>query len=83
VRLLSVVIWMSTSRASLDHRLNKKWVFNTMPFELLRRKLWTGALRAHMAIVLLDRALEPSTIRIESVAMDNYIRGRGAGQSLL
>jgi len=60
-----------------------KCVFDTMTFDLHRRELETGALRARLAIALLDRALEPGTIRIEVVAVDDPVRGRGVGRSVL
>jgi ribosomal protein S18 acetylase RimI-like enzyme len=60
-----------------------KWVFDTMVFELLRRELGTGALRARLAIALLDRPLEPGTIRIEFVAVDDHVLRLGVGRALL
>lgn len=71
---LSGVIGLKTEASS---------VFDTMRFGLLRRELGAGAIRARLAIELLDRPLEPGTIRIEFVAVDGGARGHGVARHML
>ncbi len=58
-------------------------VFDGMTFSLLRREMGTGAIRARLVLKLLDSSVEPDTIRIEFLAVDEAARGRGVGSMLL
>lgn len=58
-------------------------VFGPMTLGLLRAELGAGAIKTRLALALLDRPLEPGTVRIEFLAVDESARGSGVGTSLL
>ena len=59
------------------------WVFDEMSFSILRKELGVGALKVRLALMVLDRPLEPGTMRIEFLAVEESARGRGVGNALL
>jgi ribosomal protein S18 acetylase RimI-like enzyme len=58
-------------------------VFDRMTFSLLRQELGAGAIKARLALRLVDRPLEPGTMRVEFLAVEDTARGRGVGRALL
>lgn len=58
-------------------------VFDNMTFSLLRRVLGAGSVKAGLARRLVDRPLEPDTMRIEFLAVEKRARGSGVGRALL
>ncbi len=68
------VIGFKTARAA---------VFDGMTFDLLRRELGAGAIRARSAVALMNRPLESGIVRIEFVAVAESARRHGVGTSML
>ena len=64
-------------------RTNAEFVFDGLNLALLRRELGISAFRARAAVRILDRPLEPGTIRIEFVADDSMARSQGIAGSML
>lgn len=58
-------------------------VFDGLDFALLRRELGVGAIRARLAMALLERPLEPGKIRVEFVAVETDARGQGLGSMMI
>jgi ribosomal protein S18 acetylase RimI-like enzyme len=58
-------------------------VFDGMTFGMLLHEIGGGALKAKLALKLLDRSIEPGTMRIEFLAVDESVRGAGVGSALL
>src|SRR5215218_9777211 len=59
------------------------WVFDGMRLGMLHKELGAGALKARLALKVLDRPIEPDTIRIEFLAVEESARGNGVGRALL
>jgi ribosomal protein S18 acetylase RimI-like enzyme len=58
-------------------------VLDGMTFAVLRRNLGADALRATLAIRLLEVPIPPGTLHLEFLAVDPAMRGHGVGSSLL
>lgn len=64
-------------------RTTNTWVLGNLSFGFLRRRAGLGAIRASLAMKVLDTPVPAGTIRIEFLAVDADLRGHGVGASLL